>query len=164
MKILQVLKKIKKLDRKIEKYQKRIEKYGSFIADPDDPPVAYTGRDIEKMVQAITDLLYEKMRLRAALHLTNTRVSLEFHGRNYTIDELLLLQNVVIPGRMKTLSLLRRKEKGGIYRDDYSKQAKVFIQYDPRERDKQIEQLEEMLSELDDLLDDLNINTDVIGL
>jgi len=48
MKILQALKKIKKLDRKIEKYQKRVEKYCSFIAEPDDPPPAYNGEDTEK--------------------------------------------------------------------------------------------------------------------
>jgi len=116
------------------------------------------------MMQAITDLLYEKMRLRTALHLTNTRISLEFHGKSYTVDELLLLQNVVIPERIVTLKFLRRREKGGVYRDDYSKQAKVYIQYDPRERDKQIEKLEDMLSDLDDILDNVNIETDVIGL
>jgi len=164
MKILQALKKIKKIDRKIEKYCKRIQKYASFVVEPGDPPAPYDAEDIRRMQQAVADLLQEKMRIRAALHLTNTRVSLEFHGRTYTIDELLLLQNVVIPVRIKTLKLMRRAEKGGFGRNEYSKEARVVIQYDPRERDKEIESLEDMLSKLDDVLDDVNIETDVIGL
>ncbi|RLI55917.1 MAG: hypothetical protein DRO87_08495 [Candidatus Thorarchaeota archaeon] len=164
MKILQALKKIKKLDRKIEKYQRRIQKYCSFIVEPEDPPPAYSSEDIRRMQQAVADLLSEKVRIRVALHLTNVKTSLNYCGRNYTIDELLLLQNVDIPERIKTLKLLRRREKGGVYRDEHSKQARVVIQYDPRERDKVIEELEDALSALDDLLDNANIETDVIGL
>ena len=72
--------------------------------------------------------------------------------------------NVVIPGTIKAFKALRRKEKRNRYEETYSKEAKVILQYDPRNRDRGIEDMEDTLQRLDDILDNLNIETDVIGL
>lgn len=164
MKILQALKKIKHIDRKIEKQSERISKYCSVIMEPGDPKPPYSSDDIRKMLQSIKDLLLKKAEIRAALHRTNVTATVMFEGKEETIDKLLLLQNVFIPTIMNAFKKLRRKEKRDRYGETYSKEAKVILQYDPRERDKSIEELEDLLQKLDDTLDKANIETDVIGL
>jgi hypothetical protein len=164
MKILHALKKIKHLDRKIEKTLKRIGNYCSVVVDNDnDAGPAYSADDIRTMQQQVRDWATHKAAIRGALHLTNVRTKVEFGGKNLSIDELLLLQNIVIPAEMACLTSLRRKEKGG-YRNSDSKDSWVVMQYNPKERDMAIEKLENKKEELDMLLDNLNIETDVVGL
>jgi hypothetical protein len=164
MKILAALKKIKHLDRKIEKTLKRIERWCSIIVDNEkDPAPVYNTEDVRKMHQQVTDWAIEKIRIRAALHLTNVRIVVDFRGKEHSIDELLLEQNIIIPTQLKALTSMRRKEKGG-YRSSDSKDSWVIMQFDPKERDVEIEKLEHLKEQLDELLDNLNIETDVIGL
>jgi len=40
----------------------------------------------------------------------------------------------------------------------------VVLQYDPKKRDEDIEKVEHDMEQLDELLDNLNIETDVVGL
>ena len=164
MKILAALKKIKHLDRKIENVLKRISKYCSVIVDNenDDAPV-YNADDIQKMQQKVVDWAVEKVKIRTALHLTNVRTKVDWMDGNYSIDNLLLIQNVLMPAQMKTLTALRRKEKGG-YGNSSSKDSWVIMQYDPKKRDAAIEKAEHSKELLDELLDNLNIETDVVGL
>ena len=164
MKILAALKRIKHLDRKIEKTMKRIEKYCSYIVENEqDPKPPYDGADIKKMQQQITDWSVEKARIRAAMHKTNIETKVLWDKRVYTIDELLLLQKVLLPAQIAMYKLLRRKEKGG-WRDDNKKDSYVVLQYDPKERDAEIEKIEYQMEQLDELLDNTNIETDVVGL
>jgi len=165
MKILAALKKIKHLDRKIEKTLKRIENWCSIIVDNEkDPAPVYNAEDVRKMRQRVIDWSTEKVRIRAALHLTNVRTVVDFEGKEHSIDELLLEQNVIIPAQLKAWSAMRRKEKGSGYRSTDSKDSWVVMQFDPKERDMEIEKLEYLKERLDELLDNLNIETDVIGL
>jgi len=164
MKILAALKKIKHLDRKIEKKLKLIAKYCSVIMEPNDEDPIYNEDDVQGMIQAIGDMSTEKAAIRSALHRTNVRTKVLFQKKECSIDELLLFQNVVLPAKMSTLTVLRRKEKGRGFGNSDSKDAYVLNQYDPRKRDRDIEKLEDLMHELDELLDGLNIETDVVGL
>jgi len=164
MKILAGLKRIKHLDRKITKTLKRISKWCSFVSDnKEDPAPVYDEGDIRTMQQQIGDWAVAKAAIRKGLHLTNVRTRVDFDGRQMSIDELLLLQNVVFPEKKKALVALRRKEKGG-YGSTSSKDSWVVLQYNPKERDQAIEKLELLEEELDTLLDNLNIETDIVGL
>ena len=161
MKILAALKKIKHLDRKIEKTLLRIDRWSSYIIDnEEDPGSVYDGKDIAVMQQKIADWAAQKIRIRVALHLTNVRTKTIWEKKEYSIDELLLVQNVFMPAKMRGLKALNRKEKG------YSapKESRVVLQYDPKQRDIDIERLEYQKESLDELLDNLNIETEVIGL
>jgi len=165
MKILAGLKKIKHFDRKITKSLLRIERWCSFVADNEkDPGAVYNEDDIRKMQQQIGDWAESKAIIRHGLHLTNMRTRVKFDGADMSIDELLLLQNVVLPEKMKALKVLRRKEKGHGYGSTPGKDSWVIIQYDPKQRDMAIEKLELSMENLDEILDDLNIETDIVGL
>ena len=166
MKILQALKKIKHIDRKIEKALRNTEKWCSYISEhKNEPKPTYDAVDIGKMRQQIRDWAAEKVRIRAALHLTNVRTKVEFDGEEYSIDELLLMQNVTIPTELKALTSLRRKEKSsGFGRHAQNDDSFVVLQYNPKDRDKEIEKLEHRRDLLDELLDNLNIETEVVGL
>jgi len=153
--VMQALKKIKHLDRKIAKNQQRIQKWCSFI-DPQEAPPQY---ELNPLMQAVTDLLAERARLRHALHSVNALHKAEFRGKEYTIDELLIRATVTIPELIKTQQILRRKEKPA-WADEY-KNSKVVLQYDPNERDKTIDGLENELDEINTLLDDVNVSTDI---
>lgn len=165
MKILAALKKIKHLDRKITKTLKRIDKWCSVIVDNEnDQDPVYNSNDIKVMQQKITDWAKEKVRIRSALHLTNVRTKAGWKNGEYSIDHLLLIQNVLLPAEMSGLKTLRRKEKGGYSSNTSSKDSWVILQYDPKKRDEDIEKIEHDMEQLDELLDNLNIETDVVGL
>ena len=168
MKILAALKKIKHLDRKIEKTMKRIGKWSSYVIEhKDDPDPTYNEADIKKMHQQISDWLVQKAGIRHALHITNIETKCEWRGnKEVSIDELLLIQNVILPQKMAAQKAMRRAEKGGGYlsRHELNKDAYVVLQYDPKKRDIIIGSLENEKDLLDELLDNLNIETDVIGI
>ena len=165
MKILAALKKIKHLDRKITKILKRIDKYCSVIVDNenDEDPV-YNEGDVRKMQQKVVDWAMEKVKIRTALHLTNVRTKVNWKDSEHSIDNLLLIQNVLLPAQMSSRKALRRKEKGGYSSNTSSKDSWVILQYDPKKRDEDIERIEHEMEQLDELLDNLNIETDVVGL
>ncbi len=159
--ILQALKKIKHLDRKIEKTRERIQKWCSYI-DPLEAPPQY---DTNKLMQSLNDLLAEKARLRHALHTTNALHTVDYKRAKVTVDELLITATVTIPAMINALKLQRRKEKPYGLRDDpnweESQRPKVVMQYDPSGRDKTIDKLENDLMEIETLLDEVNITTDI---
>jgi hypothetical protein len=170
MKILAALKRIKHLDRKIEKHMARIGKWCSYIVevkegDEPETPI-YNTEDLRRMRQQVNDWTLEKGAIRHALHVTNMETKTEFEGKLFSIDALLLIQNVVIPQQIATWKKLRRLEKSrgyGSYNDTTIK-SWVELQYDPKERDTEIERHEHRLEKLDEVLDTLNIETDIIGL
>lgn len=161
MKVIEALKKIKHIDRKIEKANQRIQRWCSYIEGPgeDNSVPTYSREDLRKEVQRIGDLVTQKANIRSALHRTNIETTLEFNGKLCTIDELLVIQNIVIPETLRTLKLFRRKEK-----NHYNKatDGRVVLQYDPKERDKEIEECEKNKEELDELLDNSTYATELI--
>jgi hypothetical protein len=154
--ILQALKKIKHLDRKIEVNQERIKKWCSYI-DPMDTPPQY---DTNKLIQSVNDMLKEKARIRHALHRTNALHTVKYKGKKITVDDLLIMSTLTIPSMIHTLKLQRRKEKPyRMTKDDL--EQKVILQYDPKERDRTVDGLENDLMEMDAILDEINITTDI---
>lgn len=149
MTIIQALKKIKQLTRKIQRTNERIDRWGSYFND-EDP--LYT--DINKMIQSVSDMNREIGRIRHAMHKLNATHKVSFAGKEVTIDELLIEANVVIPAQIKSLRLLRRREKG--YGHD-NKDVKVVLQYNPKERDIGLDALEDRQASINDLIDELNI-------
>lgn len=154
--ILQALKKIKHLDRKIEKNKERVAKWCSYI----DPLEATSPQyETKKLIQSVNDMLTERGTLRHALHTTNALHVVEYNGKHLTVDELLILVTVTIPAKIEVLKLQRRKEKPYGLKD--IEKHEVILQYDPGERDRAIDGFENDLAEIDALLDEINISTDV---
>lgn len=151
MTILQVLKKIKHLDRKIKKTSERVQKWCSHYNN-EEPQY-----DTAKLLQSANDMLEEKARLRHLLHLANVRNTVEFNGKEHSIDELIILLTLTIPAKINLLKLMRRREKG--YNTD--KELQVVMHYDPAERDKKVDALENMLDKAEEILDNLNITVQV---
>lgn len=168
MKILSALKKIKHIDRKIEKNMARIEKWSSYFTRDDVPEAAsapaYSAEDIRRMIQQVNDWSVEKMRIRAALHRTNVETRVDWHGQNCSIDELLLIRTMVLPKQVEVMKKLRRKEKGSSWNRTADKEEYVVLQYDPKDRDRELDSLDEKMREIDAILDEVNIETEVIGL
>ena len=155
MTILQGLKKIKHLDRKIGKNRNRIARWCSHFSD--EQPM-YDNEGIRKLIQATDDLVHERNRIRHRLHETNILTTVELNGNVMTMDELIILRTLVVPEKLETLKTLRRKEKSH-YQD---KGITVLMHYDPAERDKAVDRLENALDEFDEILDDMNIKTDLV--
>lgn len=151
--IFQNLKKIKRLDRKITKTSERIRKWCSHF-DNEEPQY-----DTAVLIQSVNDMITEKAKLRHELHKTNIEIEVLFQGRLMTVDELIALVSLTIPAKINTLKLLRRREKG--YNQSEEK-LKVIIHYDPAERDKKIEALEYTLEEAENVLDNINITTEIV--
>jgi len=162
MHILAALKKIKHLDRKIEKDLKRIRQWSSFIRNVDDEEKPqYDEEDIRRMMQSVSDMTNEKARLRHLLHKTNMLTTVEFQGKSRTIDELLILQSIIIPGKIAALNHLNRKEKGhGYHQPD--KDDRVIMQYDPKKKTTAIDALEDQAEQLNAFLDECSMNVELV--
>lgn len=163
MKIIEALKAIKHLDRKIEKALERISTWCSYEMDETNPePPLYDAADIVKMRQQVIDWTFEKAKLRHLLHKTNINTRVEFDGKSYNIDQLLLLNTVVIPARLDMLKRLSRRSisrRGFV--DTTDKKIKIVMQYDPKEREKEIDSLDNMAVKISALLDAVTLNTEL---
>lgn len=161
MKILAALKKIKHLDRKKEKAMERIDKWSSYVNDTNDPTTPlYNAEEIRKLRQQIHDWMMEKASLRHRLHKTNLQTTVEFMGKARTLDELLCLQAIVLPVDIKSWKALNRKSKP--YHGSGQPHINVVLQYDPKEKDKAIDDIENVMVELNELLDHMTIETDLV--
>jgi len=154
MTILQVLKKIKHLDRKINTIKDRISRWCSHSEDEPSP------YEIPKLQQSLSSLVDEISKLRHVLHATNaiTMVQMEGEASPKTLDEYIILKTFVLPQKIEALKLMHRSERG------YSAPASVknVIEYDPSERDKQIDKYEYQLEKIDTFLDTMNITLAVM--
>jgi hypothetical protein len=148
--IHQALKRIKQIDRKVERHLDRLRKWCSYF-DNEEP--AYSEEDIRKMHQSVSDLLAEKVRIRHAMHVVNATHKVEWRGMEITVDELLLAANVRFPRRLDALKIMHRKEKNY----NTPKEVQVVNNFDPNERDKMIDALEDCISEINDVIDAANI-------
>jgi hypothetical protein len=155
MTILQALKKIKHLDRKIEKNNKRIARWCSYM-DDEDP--MYDADGVKKLRQSVEDTIRERNRLRHSIHKTNILTKVEWQHKEFTIDELLILRTLTLPAMLHSVTQMRRKEKS--YNHD--KDVKAVMQYDPAERDKTIDSIEDTMDGLDAFLDSVNITTELV--
>lgn len=167
MKIIEALKKIKHLDRKTEKNQERISTWCAYTTSETNPETPlYNAEEIRAMMQQISDWQIEKARIRHLLHKTNMEATIEFEGKPYNIDQLLLMQAIILPSQLKVMkSLSRQRNKNsllyGSLRGSKEEKEKIITQYDPKERDKTIDKIEDTMTRLNDLLDKMSLTVDV---
>ena len=152
MTVLQALKKIKHLSRKLEKNRQRMVRWASHL-ETEEPLY-----DWSKLMQSCQDLVKEIAKLRHSLHLTNISKTVDWDGRAYTIDELIGMRTTVLPQRIVLWKSLRRREKN--YHDP--KEVNVITHFDYKQRDMEIDKLEDQLDEVDAILDHVNIETEVL--
>lgn len=154
--VIQGLKRIKHLTRKIATTQERIERWCSFMSD--EEPL-YT--DIPALIQSVNDMQTEIGKIRHATHVLNATAKVVFNGKDTTIDELLIEATVNIPVRIDTLQQLRRKEKNRGYLHQDQPKVNVVMQYDPHKRDKDLDALVTLQSDINDFIDTLNIQMEL---
>jgi len=166
MKIIEALKAIKHLDRKIEKNLERIAAWCSYELDESNPePPLYNTEDITKMRQQVSDWLIEKAKLRHLLHKTNIKTIVEFDGKTFNIDQLLIIKTMVLPSRLDMLKRLTRRNassRRGSFALTEDKKVKIIMQYDPKEREKEIDSIDNMSVKISALLDTLTLNTELV--
>lgn len=161
MKIIEALKQIKHLDRKIKKTSERIVKWSSYLvnstySEADNTP-QYSAQDLKIMHQQIGDWVLKKAELRNSIHRTNIETKVQYKGKEFTIDELIILRTEVLPVLKNVEQLYSRKDV------PYgAKDTKVIVQYDFKERDKRIDSIENDQEELGNFLDKLTLETDII--
>jgi hypothetical protein len=137
----------------------------SYELDETNPePPLYNADDISKMRQQVIDWTLEKARLRHLLHKTNIKTSVEFDGKTYNIDQLLLLNTVVIPARKDMLKQLTRRSisRRSFISDTTNSKIKIVMQYDPKEREKEMDSLDNISMKISALLDNLTLTTEVV--
>jgi hypothetical protein len=134
MTILQALKRIKHLDRKIKTGKERLAKWASYISPEEEPPQYEAG----PLMQAITDWITEKAKIKHKLHVVNATRGIKYEGKVKTIDELIIEATVSLPEVLHMLKLLRRKEKS--YQTPAT--SVVKLQYNQKDRDKMIDSTE----------------------
>jgi len=167
MTILEVLKKVKHIDRKIAKNKERVKKWCSYFnIDVGEVGVAQTSLpeppyDTQKLLQTLNDQIKYRAELRHALHKANIENTTTYKGKEMTIDELLVLRTKTLPEMVECLKLMRRKEKGyqilSHLPEDVCKQVFVINQFDSTTRDKNMDDIEDEIADIDTILDEINI-------
>lgn len=152
--VIQGLKRIKHLNRRIVTTKERISRWCSYLSD--EEPLY---KDINALVQSVNDMQIEIGKIRHAIHVLNATTVVEFRGKATTLDELLLESTVIIPAKIEVLQSLRRKEKNNFRQAQPD--IKVIVQYDSAKRDKDIDALVELQSDINDFLDIMNIQLEL---
>ena len=164
MTILQVLKRIKHIDRKLEKIGERVARWCSYY-DIELEPGQEPPYNVDKLLQKAKDLRAHRAALRHALHKANINHSVGYNGKNVTFDELLILRTITLPQQKTLMSCLRRKEKNyhalRHLTEEERKEVRVVNQFNPTDRDKAVDDIDNEMAKIDEILDELNISTPI---
>ena len=157
MSILEILKRIKHIDRKLEKIKTRVAKWSSYSSMDLDSEEKTPPYDVNVLVQQAQDLRAFRGRLRHAMHKANLSNKAEYRGKMITLDELLILRTVTLPQHKELLQTMRRKEKNyaefRYLTEEERKEIKIIVKFDPTERDKAVDAIDDDIANIDSLLD-----------
>lgn len=168
MKIIEALKLEKDLGRKCDDL---ILKIGAHCADMDFETPVYADQrgQVEEWLQAVSDLLKERLRLRTAVQATNlaTQVTIELGGRQVTksIAEWVHRRRDLAAVEKKLWSVLGdRGLREGTVKQSSGEMREVRIRryYDPKKRDQMVELFTSEPSLIDARLEIVNAVTDLV--
>lgn len=168
MKIIEALKKCKDLVRKADDLKVKISKN---CADIDFETPLYTDQrgQVSEWIQAHGDVLKEILRLKHLIQKTNvsTPVSIEVDGKTVTksICEWIVRRKYLIPIQLNMYSSIgdRGLKEGSFQQTNgLTSQAKIRRYYDPQERDKKMESLQQEPFLIDSRLEIVNATTDLV--
>ena len=171
MKIIEALKNLKTIQKRIEKNCAEITQYCAYVST--EIP-AFETEDKQKLevnarIQANMDLESEYLRLKRAIEQTNLAVKITIAGRTYTITELISIKRVL--GRYHTATYAALNPQAAMNRlnDVYRKgvdavnPARVISLYKEEDKNKNLREWEDFMSQIDGKLEVLNAETELQG-
>jgi hypothetical protein len=172
MTIAHALKELKFIDQKI---QKRTSLMATYSAGQSNQVPTYGEKQREKvqqLQQSISDLIQRKMDLKLKIANANVDTIVKFRNKSYSLQEILFMKNA---GKGKSISNLKKEMFAALHTDTRiesmvytlnntknDKEAipiKVITYFDVEARDKEEEEFNTLLGELDYLIDQANFST-----
>lgn len=93
MKLIEAMKELRLIEKKMTGNAEEIVRYSSMVST--ERPYFKTEEEqrleVQRRVQANTDLLHRYLRLKQSIELTNLRTKVSMHGTEYSISELLVI-------------------------------------------------------------------------
>lgn len=172
MKIIEALKNLKTIQKRMEKNCAEITRYCAYVST--EIP-AFETEDKQKIevagrIQANLDLEAEYLRLKRAIEQTNLAVKITIGTRTYTITELISIKRVLGKYHASTYAALDPQSamnrlndvfrKGGV---DGINPAKVIVLYKEEDKNRNLRDWEDFMSQIDGKLEVLNAETELQG-
>lgn len=171
MKIIEAMKEAKLIEKKIRKNNELITEYSSALDNEKLPFLTEEEqiKEVKKLVQSNIDLEERYISLKVAIDRTNlaTKVSIEGAKREYTIFELLVIKRKFGKTMIEKYTSMNGS-KAEAKRMSYGrlssegKAPSVIKFYDEREKNNNINDIENFLAKIDSRLEVVNAVTDII--
>lgn len=171
MKIIEALKNLKTIQKRMEKNCAEITQYCAYVNT--ETPAFETEEkqrtEVAQRIQANMDLEAEYLRLKKAIETTNLNIKITIGSRTYTITELISIKRVLGKYHAATYSALNPNAAmtrlNEVFRKgiDGTNPARVVVLYKEEEKNKQLRDWEDFMSQIDGKLEVLNAETELQG-
>lgn len=177
MKLIEALKNLKTIEKRVDKNCEQIRQYAAYVSveQPAFETEERQRQEVQSLVQANLDLEKEYIRLKKSIEHTNLTTKVTIGSKEYTISELITIKGATKgkqgAGRFRTntynalhpqaaLQRLQQvfSQRGGV---DPTNPAKVIPLYKEEEKNKQLREWDEFLSQIEGKLEVVNAETDL---
>ncbi len=171
MKIIEALKNLKTIQKRMEKNCQEITQYCAYVST--ETPAFETEdkqrSEVATRIQANMDLEAEYLRLKKAIETTNLNVKITIGVRTYTITELISIKRVMGKYHTMTYAALNPQvvmnRLNEVFRKgiDGTNPARVIVLYKEEDKNKNLRDWEDFMSQIDGKLEVLNAETELQG-
>lgn len=171
MKIIEALKNLKTIQKRIEKNCAEITNYCAYLSN--ETPAFETEEkqlaEVASRIQANMDLESEYLRLKKAIETTNLNVKVVIGAFTYTITELISIKRVIGKYHTMTYAALDSRQASArlnvVYQRgiDPANPPKIISLYKEEDKNKNLREWEDFLSQIDGKLEVLNAETELQG-
>lgn len=165
---------LKLIVKKIETRMANIKKYSSKAKMVEDE-IEEQEKHVKELLQSAEDLIERYTTIKLAIQKSNLESTFEFQGKTYSVAEAILLKQGLLDmherlwrslsdgtGKNQINDYLRKFGMGTMSEEALAKIELIpFLFYDEKMKDKKLEELLELRSYLDRLIDKSNHNTTI---
>jgi hypothetical protein len=169
MKVIEALKNLKTIQKRMEKNCQEITQYCAYVST--ETPAFETEDkqrgEVQSRIQANLDLEEEYLRLKRAIEATNLAVKVTIGTRTFTITELISIKRVLGKFHTATYSALNpnavMQRLNEVFRKgiDGTNPAKVIVLYKEEDKNRNLRDWEDFMSQIDGKLEVLNAETEL---
>ena len=174
MKLIEAMNNLKLTEKKLRQRTEFLQKYAArptFRDDAFDPKNPEKGevRRVAEAKQAANDLILQHARLKRDIDYTNLVTDVEVAGKKYTIHELILHKRLLCKlkrgvlnaltdqtAQLEVIQLRQRGDKEG------KVNAQVFYNYDIQQKEEELEDLNELETNIDSSLQIANAKIELL--
>lgn len=169
MTIASALKELKHIDAKAAKRIRRIGELSAGLSNmkPEFDTVDAQTEKVKSLVQSVEDLVQRKFELKQAVMRANLDTKVSWGGKDYTLQEVLLMKESgrgesgysLLLSMLKALKVDHRVEAEAQRQSGEKQKVEVVRYFDVKQRDAKEDKLLDLMQNLDNLIEHANFTT-----